>query len=138
MGFMSTQQLLLVYDEQCPACSHYTKLLQVKATVGELVLINARDPHPVLEEITEAGLDIDQGMVLKMDDTLYYGADAIHVLSLIGTSSGLFNRLNHWAFRSKTRARFIYPILKSGRNLLLRMLGRRKINNLNIENNQRF
>ena len=38
-----------------------------------------------MDEITAAGLDIDQGMVLKVGGTLHYGADAIHALSLLGT-----------------------------------------------------
>lgn len=135
---MAEQELLLVYDNQCPACSYYCNLVQIKASVGELTLINARDQHPVMLEISEAGLDIDQGMVLKMDDTLYYGEDAIHMLSLIGSSSGFFNRFNFWIFRSRGRAAFIYPILKFGRNLLLKMLGRSKINNLELDNNERF
>ncbi len=135
---MSTQKILLVYDKQCPACNYYCNLVQIRATVGELVLVNARHQHPVMQEISDAGLDIDQGMVLKMNNTLYYGVDAIHALSLIGTSSGVLNRINFWIFRSQRRARFIYPILKAGRNLLLKILGRTKINNLNLNDNERF
>ncbi len=135
---MSKPPILLVYDRQCPACTYYCNIANVRSNLGELKLINARDPHPVVKEITAAGLDMDEGMVLKMDDTLYHGADAIHVLSMIGTSSGMLNRLNHWAFRSRRRARLLYPMMKSGRNLLLKLLGRTKINNLNLQNNDRF
>jgi hypothetical protein len=91
-----------------------------------------------MKEITAAGLDIDQGMVLKMGSAIYYGADAIHILSLIGNPSGIFNRVNYWAFRSKTVSRMLYPILRFFRNLLLKMLGKTKINNLKIAGNDRF
>jgi hypothetical protein len=33
-------------------------------------------------------------------------------------------------FGSQAVSRFLYPLLRSGRNLLLRLLGRKKIDNL--------
>jgi len=83
-------------------------------------------------------LDIGPGMVLKMVGYLYYGADAIHLLALLSGRSGVFNRLNYWLFRSKKVAAILYPILRSCRNLLLKILGKTKINNLKQEDNERF
>ena len=91
-----------------------------------------------MDEITAAGLDIDQGMVLKVGDRLYYGSDAIHTLSLMGTRSGLFNRMSFLLFKSKKVAAVIYPGLRFCRNLLLKILRKSKINNLNTDNNDRF
>ena len=91
-----------------------------------------------MEEITAQGLDIDQGMVLKMGGQLYYGADAIHALALIGGRSGIFNRMNYWMFKSKTASSIFYPILRFFRNLLLKILGKSKINNLNTKGNDKF
>jgi predicted DCC family thiol-disulfide oxidoreductase YuxK len=87
--------VILVYDKQCPLCDNYCKLIRIRESVGELVLIDARTNSNIMEEITQANLDIDQGMVLKFDDNLYYGADAIHVLAMISSPSGIFNRLNY-------------------------------------------
>ena len=101
-------------------------------------LIDAREPSDALDEITALGLDIDQGMVLKMEGEIYYGADAIHALALINSRSGFFNRPNYWLFRSKRASRILYPALRCGRNLLLKLLGKTKINNLGRENNERF
>ena len=42
-----------------------------------------------MEEITAAGLDIDQGMVVKVGGQIYYGPDAIHVLALMGHEQGI-------------------------------------------------
>lgn len=47
-----------------------------------------------MQEITQAGLNIDEGMVVKMNNTLYHGADAQHVLAMIGTNQDWFNRIN--------------------------------------------
>ena len=132
------RELLLVYDEECPLCDAYCRMVRVRDSVGALRLVNARDPGGVMDEITRQGMDIDQGMVLKVDDVLYYGADAICALSLMSSGAGVFNRMNHWIFRSKTRARVLYPLLRDGRNLLLKLLRKTKINNLGLQGNQRF
>ena len=65
-----TQDILLVYDKECPACNYYCNLARIRASVGNLVLINARDDSPVMREITAADLDIDQGMALKVAEKL--------------------------------------------------------------------
>ena len=130
--------ILLVYDDECPACDNYCRMVRIRDTVGTLKLVNARESSEVMQEITRQGMDIDQGMVLKVGDVLYYGSDAIHALSLMGSPSGVFNRLNHWLFRSKTRARLLYPLLRSCRNLLLKILRKTKINNLGLDGNDRF
>ena len=135
---MTSKEILLVYDKECPACNYYCRLVKIRQTVGEMKIVDARESSEVMDEITAMGLDIDQGMVLKLDGQLYYGADAIHALSLIGTRSGFFNRINYWIFKSKTVSRFLYPVFKACRNLLLKVLGVTKINNLGLPGNERF
>src|SRR5258708_22757315 len=77
---MNPREILLVYDKECPLCDAYCRMVRVRESVGTLRLVNARDASTIMNEITSQGLDIDQGMVLKVEDALYYGADAIHVL----------------------------------------------------------
>ena len=134
----SARDVLIIYDKQCPACDYYCNLVRIKESVGRLVLVDAREGGPVMDEITARGLDIDQGMVVKVGDELYYGPDAIHVLALMGTNRGFFNRVAYWSFRSRAVSRVLYPALKLCRNLLLKMLGKTKINNLQVSGNDRF
>lgn len=135
---LDAAQLLLVYDKDCPACNNYCQMVRIRESVGELQLIDARESSPIMDEISAAGLDIDDGMVLKMNNQLYYGADAIHALALISSRSGVFNRLAYWVFKSKRVSHVLYPILKFGRMVLLKLLRRSKINNLNVAGNDRF
>ena len=130
--------IFLVYDKECPACDYYCNLVRIRESVGDLVLVDAREPGPLMGEITAAELDIDQGMVLISGDRMYYGVDAIHALSIMGTRSGIFNRVTYWCFKSKVVSGILYPILRAGRNLLLKILSKTKINNLSLENNDRF
>ena len=135
---MDRPEILLVYDKECPACDFYGEIVRIRTSVGELKIIDARDPGEVMDEITRSGLDIDQGMVLKMGEELYYGSDAIHALALISSRSGFFNRVNYWLFRSKRLSRVLYPLLRFFRNFLLKILKKTKINNLGQPNNDRF
>ena len=130
--------VLLVYDGECPACDNYCRVMRIREDVGHLVIVDAREDTPIMSEITAAGLDIDEGMVLKLGGELYYGSEAIHMLALIGSRSGLINRLNYRLFSSPRVARSLYPVLRAGRAVLLRLLGRRRINNLGIAGNERF
>jgi predicted DCC family thiol-disulfide oxidoreductase YuxK len=116
----------LVYDGQCPFCSRYARLVQVREHV-RLHLVDAREGGPLVREMSEAGLDLNEGMVLKMGDRYYHGAAALHALAALSTSSTAFNRLTASVFRSPYRSRALYPILRAGRNAALALLGRDKI-----------
>ncbi|MGR9074075.1 MAG: DCC1-like thiol-disulfide oxidoreductase family protein [Gammaproteobacteria bacterium] len=134
----SKESIYLVYDKECPACDNYCRVVRIRESLGELKIINARDACDIMDEITAAGLDIDQGMVLKIGERLYYGSDAIHALALISSRSGFFNRLNYWLFKSESVSRLVYPVLRFFRNLLLKLLGKNKINNLGVRGNDKF
>lgn len=135
---MNGREILLVYDRECPVCHAYCRMVRIRESLGKLQLINARDGGAIMDGITARGWDIDQGMVLKVEEELYYGADAIHALSLLSSQSGVFNRINYAIFRSRRLARIFYPLLRFFRNLLLKLLGRTKINNLDLPNNKKF
>lgn len=77
-------------------------------------------------------------MVLATKGRLYYGADAIHELTRRAPSRGAFHRLSRTLFGSAARARLLYPIMRACRNLLLKVLGKTKINNLGRPHNDRF
>ena len=130
--------IILIYDKECPACDNYCQVVRIREDIGELILQDAREPSAVMDEITALGWDIDQGMVLKMGSQLYYGSDAIHALALISSRSGFFNRINYWLFKSKTLSHIFYPVLRFLRGLLLKLLGKSKINNLRLDNNSHF
>lgn len=135
---MNDEEILLIYDKECPACHYYCQIVRIRQSVGTLKIIDAREDSDVMKKITAQGLDIDQGMVLKMGDKLYYGSDAIHALALLSTKSGLFNKFNYWIFKSAAVSKLLYPLLRSCRNLLLKILGKTKINNLDTPGNDKF
>ena len=138
MQALDPSEILLVYDRECPVCEAYCRMVRVRESLGTLRRVDARDTSAIMEEITAAGLDIDEGMVLKVGKVLYYGADAIHVLSLLSNRMGVFNRLTYWLFRSRTFSAILYPWFRFLRNLLLKFLGKSRINNLGLPYRDRF
>lgn len=129
-GTVGKGDVWLVYDGECPVCTVYCRYARIRDAVGRLHLVDARQPGELMDEITAAGLDIDQGMVLKFEGVMYYGPDAIRMLTLLGTRSGLFNRTSYWFFGTPRRAGIFYPAGKALRNLILKLLGIRYIENL--------
>ncbi len=128
----------VVYDKECPVCDFYCQRIDVQKSDGNLVLTDARDDSEIMDDITALGLDIDEGMVVRVGDKLYYGADAIHELALLSSGKGFVNAMSRLMFRSRRMSRLFYPVFRMGRNLLLKILGKTRINNLQQDNNDRF
>ncbi len=117
----------IVYDGECPFCSRYVALVRLRETVGAVKLVNARDGGALVERLLDEGYDLDEGMVLFWQGRIYHGDACLHMLALLSTPLGAFNRVNAALFRSERVARLLYPVLRSGRNATLRLLGRRKM-----------
>jgi predicted DCC family thiol-disulfide oxidoreductase YuxK len=117
----------LLYDGECPFCSRYVRHVRLRAAVGPIAMANAREHPALVDEVRRLGFDVDTGMVLKFNGNYYHGADCIHALALLTTPSGWFNRVNAWVFRSARVSKVLYPVLRAGRNLTLRLLGRTRL-----------
>lgn len=130
--------LWLIYDGECPLCNKAAHAIQIKKTVGNLHLINAREDrdHPLVKEASIRQLDLDEGMVLKYQGSFYHGQDTLHMMAFLGSEKGWFNRLNAFLIRSKFFARLSYPAMRAMRNTLLRFKGVQKIRNLSIDPNE--
>ena len=123
---MSSDTIQIVYDGECPFCSAYVRMFRLRE-LSEVELINAREDHPVVDQIKRQGFDLNDGMVMKIGGEYHFGDDVVHRLALMSGSSGLLRRFNFWIFSDAKRSRLIYPYLRAGRNLTLKLLGRKKI-----------
>jgi predicted DCC family thiol-disulfide oxidoreductase YuxK len=122
-----TQESWLLYDGECPFCRSYIHFLRLRESIGPVRLIDARQDTPERKQVADAGLDLDEGMVLHLEGQLYHGAACLNRLSLMSTGSGFINGLFAKLFTAEARARRWYPWLRGGRNLALRLLGRKQI-----------
>ena len=121
-----------VYDGECPICQLGADLFKVRQAVGALHTIDARTEkdHPIMAEINEAKLNLDDGMVLKYGGMLYQGDEALIIMAYIGDSKDLFNGMNRTLFRTRILSKLCYPFMKLGRDIALKIKGVGKINNL--------
>jgi len=133
-----SKDIEVIYDKQCPICDFYCQHIEVRESAGQLVRIDARDDSDIMREVTALGLDIDEGMVVRIGNEMHYGADAIHELARLSSGGGFVNAMAKLAFGSRAMARVIYPFCRFFRNTLLKVLGRTRINNLQQPGNERF
>ena len=117
----------LIYDGDCPFCASYVRLSRLRDAGGDVQLIDARQEPREVERLRRLGISLDEGMVLEIGNELYHGAEAMQRLALMTSRAGLFNRMNHWWFRSRTRSRLAYPLLRRGRSITLALIGRPRI-----------
>ena len=117
-------QVEIVYDARCPACDLYFRLQRLEACGVPVRFIDARTHPEEVRRYSGRGIDLDRDFVLRVGDAEYAGADAARVLACLGARRSLARRMNFLLFRSRAMAHLIYPVLRGGRRLLLRILGR--------------
>lgn len=123
------EELALIFDRECPVCTAYSGAVDVdRAHAPGVRRVNARNADDdLVRQAREAGLDLDDGMVVVHRGKLYHGADALNIMARLAPRRGIGNRLNRLLFGNRTVARLSYPLLRAGRNTLLKLLGRKKI-----------
>jgi len=118
--------VVIVYDGECPFCSQYVRMLRLRETFGDVRLVNARSDDPMAAHARTL-FDLDDGMAARVGGEWYHGADCMHILALASGESHVASRLIAYTFARRSRARVLYPMLRSGRNLALRLMGRDRI-----------
>lgn len=111
----------IFYDGECPFCSAWVRMLNLRDAVGRVDLIDARGDDPRIAAL--GAVDLNAGMVVHHGGRLWHGAEAMHLLSILSERGGPLRAL----MRNPRRAALIYPALRTGRGLVLRLMGRRPI-----------
>lgn len=119
----------IIYDGDCPFCRHFAGMVHLQEDYSAVV-VNAREPHPLVAEATARDLDLDEGMIVILDDTFYHGDEAMTRMALMMSDNGWLRRLTIWVFASPRRSRIFYPPLRFCRNIVLKLLGHGKIDNI--------
>lgn len=120
------RKIEVLYDDQCPVCHNYCTRVEMKDAKDKLVLVDARKDGALLDEVTKQGLDIDQGMVVKVDGKLFYGAEAMREIVKLKKAGAM----ERFLFNGPKLAAAVYGGCKGVRNVLLKLLGIKKIENL--------
>lgn len=117
----------LAYDGDCPFCSRYVTWVTIQERHGPIDLIDTRQRPDLVAEFEKSGFDINRGMVLRFNGAQYYGDQAIHMIALLSSQSGLLSFVNRAVFSNHALAKLLYPVMVFGRNMTLRILNRPQI-----------
>ncbi|MGB1466471.1 MAG: thiol-disulfide oxidoreductase DCC family protein [Alcanivorax nanhaiticus] len=123
----ATTDTCLIYDGDCPACRHYASFVRLRDAAGTLRLINAREAPDWVQYLRQREMPLDEGMVLIYQGRYYHGVAALQQIARLSNGVGLRNRLSARLFRSPRIARSLYPLMRTLRHALLRLLGRKRI-----------
>jgi len=117
-------RIVVVYDGDCPLCNSYVSMTRLSKAVGRPTLVNARERPELVRALVESGVNLDAGMVVYYQGRLYVGSEAVHLLALLTTPVDLANRVAAAVLGRPSLARALYPLLRAGRNLLLKLKNR--------------
>ena len=117
----------IVYDGECPFCARYVLMTRLRDAAGPVELIDARTRPDIVAELRARNLDINSGMAVQYAGTMHFGADAMTLLSLLSSRVGMLNSIFAGIFRNRRLTAVLYPVLRTGRNMTLRLLGRTRI-----------
>lgn len=114
---------VLVYDGACPFCTQFATMVRLRAAVGAVELVDARQGGPAIARLRAEGIDLDQGNVFSFGGRNYVGPEAMQAVATLTGLNGFFGRIVAWMIRAPGRARLLYPVLRGVRNLMLRLKG---------------
>lgn len=109
----------ILYDGDCPFCVSYVRFARLRARIGEVELINAREASDLVEHYAAQGIDIDESFIV---DT---GAAVLgHGAAMAFIHANLAPRWTGLPMLAQPRfLNAIYPGLRAMRNGSLRVLG---------------
>jgi predicted DCC family thiol-disulfide oxidoreductase YuxK len=117
-------KMVVVYDGECPFCRNYIRLMSLRKAVGDVELVDARTQAPAVRRLVELGYDLNEGMAAIYGGKVYYGKDAVALISSLTGDRDWMDRVLTTSLRNPTRVTFLYPLMKLGRRVALRMLGK--------------
>ncbi len=116
---------LFIYDGECPFCSHFAQLLELKSSLTEFEILDGRKDLPLLWRLYKQGYDLNKGAILISNQNIMHGAEAINLIcSEIKEPSDSLLEVLRIIFTSNRRTNFLFPLLLWGRRLLLTIKGK--------------
>jgi len=107
--------LRIVYDGECPFCANYVGLLRLREDHA-VELVDARADRI---KANRYGLNLNEGMIVDLDGEIFHGAKAVALLSRLSRRPGILS--------SDRIANAVYPLMRRGRAITLRVLGRKPL-----------
>jgi predicted DCC family thiol-disulfide oxidoreductase YuxK len=113
----------LLYDGECPVCSAYVAMARLRRLCPHLEVLDARTEPALVADLRRQGYEINEGMVLRLDGAVHFGAAATRKIARLGRASPSRWRRAGLGLIGVTPYRW----LSLGRLALLRLLRRQLI-----------
>lgn len=122
-------ETLIIYDGECIYCKNFVSMVRLQASVGPVFLIDARSDDQRLLKFKKQNYDLNMGMIFYYNGVVFFGAEAVNAIALLSTESSFFNLLVKRVFKYAFVAKVLYPFLRMGRTVTLRLRGISDISN---------
>jgi predicted DCC family thiol-disulfide oxidoreductase YuxK len=124
---LESDEIVVIYDGECPFCQGYVSLVRLRDAVGKVDLVDARKHPGVVAAARSRGFDLNRTMLVLHRKTIHVGSDAMTYLSMLSSKSGLLNRIVAFLFSNERTSRLFYPAFRLARGVVLRLLGRKPL-----------
>ena len=116
---------LFIYDGECPFCNHFAQLLELKASIPSLKILDGRQNLEKLTQLYNQGYDLNKGAILIKDGKIKHGSDAIScICSELNEPNDSLLKFLKVIFLSNKRSKRIFPFLLWGRRITLTIKGK--------------
>ena len=121
-----SDKTLFIYDGECPFCNHFAQILELKASIPSLEIIDGRKNLKQLTHLYNQGYDINKGAILIIDGKIKHGADAINwICTQINEPNDTLLELLRLIFNSNKRSKKLFPFLLWARRITLTIKGKK-------------
>jgi hypothetical protein len=100
-------------------------LTNLRSAVPQITVINARERPELVAHYKSNGIDLNDGMVIKIGDLLLSGAPAFALINKLSKPDSQLTKFALRVLSGRNSSRFMYPVLAAGRRILLLILGRK-------------
>lgn len=118
----------LLYDKDCPFCRNYMKFQELKDAYKDIKILNARENYQLVKEMKLLNYNIDDGMILKLGDKIYFGDEVLNFLAKNGIKNNFINYLTNTLFKSVLVSKTLYPLFKYLRLVYFKIFLKKFIN----------
>ncbi len=112
---------LFIYDGSCPFCSYFAEFAELRSGIPDLLIKDGRSDLDLLRELSQNGYNLKNGAILKVEDQILYGSEAVQwVCSRMKPSNNLLSYLVP-LMSKPSRSRTLYPLLLLARKMILKL-----------------
>tara|TARA_A100001015_G_scaffold317123_2_gene433219 strand:+ start:272 stop:655 length:384 start_codon:yes stop_codon:yes gene_type:complete len=117
----------ILYDGECPFCKSFILLMNLRKNIPDIEILNARDMHGLVVNFREQGMEINDGMIMRLNGTTFFGDEVLIVISDLGRGEGFGFKLVRAVFKHEVVAKNLYPILVNCRAVFFRLIRKKMI-----------